>query len=188
MIDFFDAAVFYTGLGWNVFPLRPGCKEPATRHGFKDASNDEDQLAAWAKRWPNANIAVRCGDESGMTVLDIDRHHGGHLTMERIVATGKRLPDTVTARSPQGGWHLYFAYNPLIGNTTDKLGKGLDTKSQGGYIVLPPSLWNGMKSGKQIADPGDYRWLRAPRGGDLPSVPDWMVQRLKPKPLPLRRP
>jgi bifunctional DNA primase/polymerase-like protein len=54
------------------------------------------------------------------------------------------LGDTVAAGSPRDGRHLYFAYDARV--TTSKanaLGPGIDVKTDGGYIVAPPSFWHG---------------------------------------------
>lgn len=34
------AALAYAAVGWRVFPCRPGRKDPATVHGFHDASTN----------------------------------------------------------------------------------------------------------------------------------------------------
>ena len=53
-------------------------------------------------------------------------------------------------------------------------------KTNGGYIVLPPSYWWEVD--------GHYRWIVPPRGNLLPSLPRWAVEMLKPKPEPKRSP
>jgi len=68
-------ALEYAGRGWPVFPCRPGRKEPATRHGFLDATTDPDQIRAWWRRDPAANLAIATG-LPGPDVLDVDRHSG----------------------------------------------------------------------------------------------------------------
>src|SRR5258708_5584255 len=45
-------ALAYASHGWPVFPCLPGAKEPATRHGFRDATTDPDQIMSWWKRHP----------------------------------------------------------------------------------------------------------------------------------------
>ena len=71
-----DAAVYYaTDLGWKVFPLKPGGKDPLTPNGHKDATNDTVQVEAYWDKYPDANIGLACSD-SGLIVIDLDRHEG----------------------------------------------------------------------------------------------------------------
>ena len=49
-------------------------KHPRTRHGLKDATTDPDQIREWWSEWPDANVAVRTGDD--LVVLDIDGKEG----------------------------------------------------------------------------------------------------------------
>lgn len=66
-------ALAYARHGWLVFPCRSGSKEPATRHGFHDATTHDDQIRAWWNRQPTANIGIATG-QPGPDVLDIDQH------------------------------------------------------------------------------------------------------------------
>jgi hypothetical protein len=52
---------------------------------------------------------------------------------------GSPLPPTWTAETPRGGRHLYFALpgGEPPGNRTGLL---LDVRSEGGYVVVPPSI------------------------------------------------
>lgn len=151
------AALGYAARGWAVVPLhtpRPqGCsceqdcgssagKHPRTRHGFKEASRNPDRLWRWWRRWPDANVGIRTGRESGLVVLDVDVRHGGNASLETLEATYDRLPRTLTARSGSGGKHLYFLHpGKRIPNSTQLGGfSGLDVRGDGGYIVAPPSL------------------------------------------------
>ena len=91
------AALGYARRGWPVLPLHTatphGCtcqqerctsagKHPRTPHGLHEASQDPEQIRAWWRRWPAANIGIRTGRDAGLLVLDLDRHHGGLDSLE----------------------------------------------------------------------------------------------------------
>jgi hypothetical protein len=136
-----NAALELAEQGWRVFPCHeagPKAKAPYTARGFKDASTDPDQIAAWWRRWPAAMIGAPVPDS--LLVLDLDpRHNGSVEALEQ--ATGP-LPATLTAWSGRGdgGRHLYFR-RPVGGTfTAGALPDGVDLKAAGGYCILPPSL------------------------------------------------
>jgi hypothetical protein len=58
-------------VGCKVFPCSPGTKDPATKHGWKDASDDPAQIAEWRRINPEFNWAVACGP-SNLFIFDID--------------------------------------------------------------------------------------------------------------------
>lgn len=185
MIDFLEQAFVYTGLGFKIFPLRENSKVAFTKRGVYDASDDENVIAEWAKKTPRANIAVGCGAASGICVVDVDKHHGGIETFMSLCERNGEVPKCPKALTPQGGYHLYFAHNPKVGNSvgskTTGLGPGIDVKSHGGYVVLPPSVWDGFKNGEKVANGGVYSWIRAPLGSVMPPLPEWMLNKLIPK-------
>ena len=65
--------------------------------------------------------------------------------------------DTVTSRTPSGGAHLIYKApeGADLGNTAGKLGAGIDTRGQGGYIVLPPSSLGNGSAYRWEVEPGD---------------------------------
>ena len=151
------AALSYAARGWAVVPVhtpRPqGCsceqdcgssagKHPRTRHGLKEASRNPDRIWSWWRRWPEANVGIRTGRESGLVVLDVDVRHDGEASLETLEATYDRLPATLTAHSGGGGRHLYFQHPGGHLPNCAQLGgcSGLDVRADGGYIVAPPSL------------------------------------------------
>src|SRR4051812_17578548 len=78
------AALGYAKHGWKVLPCAPHSKQPATRHGFKDATSEKAQLVAWWSRRPNANVAIVTGKVSGIVVLDVDPRNGGNESLTRV--------------------------------------------------------------------------------------------------------
>ena len=149
--------------------------------GFKSATADRAQLSAWSRAHPDANIAAATGATSGIIVIDLDPRSGSDATLRKLADAGKRLSTTVTASTPRGGDHLYYAYDARVTvSKANALGPGIDIKTDGGYIVLPPSWWS------EIGTP--YRWLTPPRGNCLPPLPRWVIEALKPAPQPVRQP
>ena len=138
---FRDAAATYVSLGYKIFPLAEGSKLPAIKggHGFKDASDDSDQIDLWAKQFPKANIAIATGPPSGIVVVDVDPRNGGKDSLAKLAGSGFILPVCPQARTGNGGWHFYYILPEGLKASKDKLGRGIDIKAAGGYVVAPPS-------------------------------------------------
>jgi Bifunctional DNA primase/polymerase, N-terminal/AAA domain/Primase C terminal 1 (PriCT-1) len=151
-----NAALEYAGRGWVVFPLHSptarGCscgraecespgKHPRTAHGLKDASRDSATIREWWRRWPDANIGIATGPESGILVLDVDGKQGEESLIQ-LKRSGCQLPDTFTVKTGGGGQHAYYRWpgGVDVRNSQSKIALGLDIRGQGGYVVAPPSL------------------------------------------------
>jgi hypothetical protein len=138
-VQLLSAALRYAGQGWPVFPCRPRRKEPATRHGLQDATTDTGLISGWWGQWPDANVAIRTGVESGLVVLDVDGEDGAE-SLRALAREHGELPRTATVRTPRGGLHFYFAHpGGTVRNSAGRLGVGLDVRGDGGYVVAPPS-------------------------------------------------
>ena len=152
--------------GVPVFPCRPD-KRPYTKHGFKDATADQNVIREWWRLHPDALIGLPTGQASGLVVLDVDQKPGrdGEVTLADLERQHGKLPDTYEARTPSGGRHIYFA-RPADGLacSNDKLGAGLDIRADGGYVIFPPSRVNGAS----------YEWAKRPGGGCQP-MPQFLV-------------
>ena len=138
-----DQALAYARYGWPVFPCRPGSKEPATKHGFLDATTDPDRIRSWWQRQPSANVAIATG-RPGPDVLDVDDHGSagsGYAAWRRLRAEG--LLDAVSAiiATPGGGLHAYFAGSDQSSGRVPR--QHLDFRARGGYVLAPPSQING---------------------------------------------
>lgn len=117
--------------------VSPG-KHPLTRNGVKDATDDPAQIAEWRARWPLAHWANATGAESGIVAVDLDRKPGRD-GVASLAALGT-VPRTRTIRTGSGGLHLYFRHpGGRYPNTAGKLGPGIDTRGDGGYVVAPGS-------------------------------------------------
>ncbi len=138
-----DLALHYAKLGWPVFPLVPGTKDPFKgSHGFKDATLDTNRIEAWWHQDPLANIGIATGRRSGVLVIDVDpRKNPQWLDSLHQLA----LPQTFTVRTCSGGWHLYFGF--FSGDSRVTIGAdllpGIDWRANGGYVVAVGSVVNG---------------------------------------------
>lgn len=139
MADALTAALEYAARGWHVFPCKPGEKTPATPHGFKDATTDEETIRAWWARTPAANVAIATGRVSGLVVVDIDPKNGGSLEWQMLVAQNGE-PVAPRVRTPSGGTHLYFACPDAGFPSKVGIRPGIDTRGDGGYVLAPPSV------------------------------------------------
>ncbi len=72
-------------------------------------------------------------------MLDVDPRHGGDVALEALERRHGRLPDTAEVLTGGGGRHIYFAPAPGLRCTSGVIGAGLDTRADGGYVLLPPS-------------------------------------------------
>ncbi|GGR86863.1 hypothetical protein Snoj_66480 [Streptomyces nojiriensis] len=150
--------------GWHVFPLRPQDKRPAghperscpgtgrctTGHRTPEqrATTDPDLIAA---AWTHApyNVGIATGP-SGLLVVDLDmlKPTDKEGTPDGVTAfealcerAGQAVPTTYRVRTARGGRHLYFTQpdGARLGNTAGRLGKHIDTRGWGGYVVAPGS-------------------------------------------------
>jgi len=195
-----EYALAYAALGWPVFPVhwvdqsvdaasgeihnRCSCKSslcdrhgkhPLTRGGFHDATTDADQVREWWTKWPMANIGVATG--APCWVLDIDFRHGkdGHLTIEQLEREHGLIPSTLAARSQSGGRHLFFRSATSVACSTERVGKGVDVRGHGGYIIVEPSRVNGTYA--------FYDWdVLAGEVPELADAPAWLLALVTGKP------
>ena len=144
MSAFKDAAADYARRGWAVFPLKGRNKTPAVKGGFKSAVTDVAQIGAWWSAHPQSNVGVATGYMSGgLLVVDIDVDPDtGEDGMEALRDWEREhgeLPETVSAITGRGGYHLYYRTGERIGCSANKE-LGVDIRCDGGFVVAPPSV------------------------------------------------
>lgn len=187
--ELLEAALSYAARGWRVLPLytptpdggcscgKAGCdsvgKHPRWHdadlaHGLKDATTDPDKIRTWWQRWPDANIGIRTGPESGFFAVDVDSKAACDWLKTKGVS--KDVCCQKTGRL-EGGWQLFFSHPGFkVQCSVGELFEDLDVKGQGGYVVVPPSLHH---TGRR------YKWLNTNTPG---PAPDWLLDQLRPQP------
>lgn len=173
-----EAARDYIARGWLVFPLHciddegictcgdkrcsDAGKHPRLDRGLKEASCDPERIEHWfGKGAARSNIAIATGEASGLTVLDVDigpGKFGAESWAEATKDAGE--PVTLMVKTGSGGMHVFFRYNSSLKTAANVLGKGVDCRNDGGYVVAPPSR---HRSG------GVYEWANAEPLANLPA-------------------
>ena len=153
--ELLEHALDYASIGWHVFPCNQENKQPLVKGGFKSASTDRLQIEKWWAAWPNAMIAVRTGKDSGLFVVDIDAkgEADGYASLAALEEQHGKLPSTLMATTPSEGKHYLFGY-PTDGselrNTGGTIAPGIDTRGEGGYVIVAPST---------MSDGRSYKWI-----------------------------
>ncbi|KQX36552.1 DNA primase [Streptomyces sp. Root63] len=186
--DLLTAALDAAERGWHVFPLRPHDKRPALhgetacpgtgdcaaghRKWEQRATTDPDRIrAAWSTGAFNVGIAT---GPSGLIVVDLDPVKakdpkgtpGGVTSLQALCErAGQTVPATYRTRTASGGHHLYFTApdGVRLSNSAGKLGKHIDTRAHGGYVVgagsaLPHGAYDVVDPTEPVPLP---KWLYA---------------------------
>ncbi|MBI4306009.1 MAG: bifunctional DNA primase/polymerase, partial [Chloroflexi bacterium] len=160
-----DAAIAYARQGYSVIPLKPGSKVPllvSWKEYQRKALTEADLRGFWREE-PAANVGIVTGKVSNLAVVDLD----GPTAVAALKAENVALPVTRTFKTPHG-WHYVYRYTESLHQGAGFV-EGVDVRSEGGYIVAPPSIvWPCTKTGcttPEADHPRDYKILR-----DIPTV------------------
>jgi hypothetical protein len=183
------SALFYAQREWPVFPVIParmngeGGKVPRVSEWQDVASTSPEQIIAWWREMPTSNVGVLCGPRSGLLVVDLDfkpdRGIDGRAALAALEAVHGPVPLGPRVCRGSGSLHIYFAYDPRLGNSVGNV-PGIDVRAEGGFVVGALSFH---------ASSGDrYLWVDGTAELPLPMVPTWLVDALsKPAPAAKRR-
>lgn len=176
MVSSIDIAKGLASQGFQVFPLVPEGKTPAVA-GFKSKASDkaEQVESLWTRLDAEGNprvvddynVGVYTGRFRGMhlLVLDVDTKDGkeGEASLANLEDEHGALPETYTVRTATGGLHYYFLTSEPVRSSASRVGKDLDIRGEGGYVVGPGST---VKA-------GTYEVLV---DADMVDAPAWLVQ------------
>lgn len=175
-----DVALCFAAVGIPVFPCDPASKRPLTANGFYDATTDEITIRAYWRRHPDAMVGVRTGRESGVVALDLDfdpkKSIDGVSEIAALEEVHGPLPDGPEVRTPRGGRHRLFRYDPdRPMKSRNAVLHGVDFKADGGYVI---------GAGSVRADGRRYEWIRSPDEIDYPDVPEHLHNLIEKPPPP----
>lgn len=167
-------ALHYASKGVPVFPVAPKTKIPLRgSKGVDDATTDKDQIRFWWATNPHANIGAACGYK--FDVADIDSTEG----QECFKKNCKKSAVVASSRTPSGGYHCFF--EPCLAPMTNGVKKlpGIDLRTKGGYVLLPPSRVIDEEKGID----GIYSWREGQElnGKPLGELPRFLQEAFKRK-------
>jgi hypothetical protein len=145
-VSFADAAAALARQGFRVFPCAENGKRPVWEGWPEWASADEATVRGWwgARHY---NVGILTDD---MVVVDIDTKPGKDGMASWMSLHGGF--DTLTVRTPSGGYHLYYT-GANVAINQGALGPGLDVRSYHGYVLGPGSQIDGKTYAVEIAAP-----------------------------------
>lgn len=159
-----EAAFSYARRGWRVVPLNG--KIPLVKEWTVNASTDIEKIQEWFHEYPEANVGIATGEQSGVFVLDVDGDQG-EASLRDVESTFGKLPPTYEVETSRGR-HLYFlqpAGTKTKSQASGEIGAKLDVRGDGGQVVAPPSLHPETKK--------QYRVLR---NIEVSAAPDWLLK------------
>lgn len=141
-----EQAMELLAAGFSVIPVARNKKPLIEWKKYQNQKPTREKVSEWWTKFPKANIGIVTGKISDLIVIDIDPRHGGTDEAFKNIKT-------VKAKSGGGGWHYYFKYQKGI-PTGAQVQPGIDIRSDGGFIIAPPSIHS---SGQK------YMWEVEPR-------------------------
>lgn len=125
------------------------------------------QLSYWLQRPTCTGIAIICGEVSGgLVVLDVDSQEG----CTEFEAAFPTLLQTLQVRSGSGRGKHYYFYARHTPPTT--VGVGMELRSNGAYVVAPPSIHPGSGQPYRVARYGHVKAV-----AELDHVREWIIGR-----------
>lgn len=127
----------------------------------------------WLEAWPNMNLGILTGEDSGVFAVDIDPRHGGDKSLEALIKANGSLPPTPSASTGGGGTHFLFMIpdGMTIKNSVGDehglggIAPGIDIRGNGGLIVVEPSFTK-----------GGYTWVSGlPERQSIALPLDWLL-------------
>jgi hypothetical protein len=179
----YDHALRHAGRGMRVFPLVPYSGDGRAQDGklplIEDFPNRATCDPVTLRRWlmdevmdlpHHVGIGLAMGrtdDGAYLFAIDVDNKgdKNGSAELLKLEAQGCELPETYTQFTPSGGRHMVYRAPYAVRQGVDVLGRGLDIRSAGGFIVA---------SGTRFGDKGEY----TDNSAAVADAPAWLLERL----------
>lgn len=140
-----DQALRAAALGIPVFRLRINGKKPHKGWQSEATTDSHKVRELWAED-PDANIGWAMGRGHVAIDVDIKKERQGDKSLFEFELKNGDLPDSLINVTATNGWHVILATDHKIGNdnTGKWIGRGVDVKGEGGYVVGAGSTIDGI--------------------------------------------
>lgn len=145
-----QAAQVYLSKGYSIIPVNSNKTPLIPWTEFQTRRAELDEVLGWQEKFPDMQLGIVTGRISGIAVIDVEAG-GDH----------SQFPSTVTAETGGGGYHLYYKYVDGMGGNRTRITDLVDIRSDGGYVVAPPS----------VSVKGAYTWLSDPQTDEIQLFP-----------------
>ena len=183
-----DCALALASLGFRIFPLRSGTKEPYRNEGWKAImSSNHARIKQWFVERPDMNYAVVCDEhhvildpDEGMTKAGRKKEgisnfmHAEELALGFVDAGDSIFYHTLRVRTPKGGVHLYFIAKRGYSNSASTVIADVDVRGPDGYVV-GPMCWTADAPEDNTVE-GTYEIES--EEFELAEVPEWLEKLL----------
>lgn len=159
-----DWTEYYDQFNLITIPLLPKEKRPYLKEWQK--------IKKSKKIREGDNIGLLTGKVNNIIVIDIDKQDDGYKIWKKWIKEYGDI-DTPIVKTGSCGLHYYFQYTKKIKSSlkikiNDKR-IGIDIKSDGGQVVIPPSIHpNGKK----------YKWIKSLEDYSISKIPKWLEEKI----------
>jgi len=167
--------------GWKIFPVLTSSRHVMGAFAMlSQATDDLEQLEAWAIQYPNCNWALATGSESGVLVIEMDGCVGSASFSWLLFENHEELADnspTLISQTENGGSDTVCAYYRWPTKEANRLlrgviAPGMRLRGDGDYVLIPPSI---RRDG--------IRYLFLHPDAKVAAMPEWLIEQVSDDPL-----
>lgn len=149
------AALAWAARGFKVFPVQINSRSPLARSDWtRSATTDPAEIArAWRDPVTHLELDYNIGVlTTDLVVLDVDVK-SGKKGLQTFAELGLDF-DTLTVRTPSGGYHLYYkGLDRPVGHSPIVKQGGIDVRAFNGFVLAPGSTIDNQPYTVEIDSP-----------------------------------
>ena len=126
---------------YSLIPVNNEKKSYIYWEKYQHQRADKEDIFNWYDKFTNVNIGIVTGNISKLAVIDVDDLN----LLPELIKAVPEMEETTRVKTRRG-YHYYFSLNgEYVKSTNSLFGKRLELKSNGNYVVAPPSIIEGFK-------------------------------------------